>query len=135
MRRFVLVPLLLAALVLAGCTSTGATSSKKFSGAAGDVSKAVGDLVKAGQRKDANKLCTQLFARALVTKLDAGSTCKDEMDKALADTDDFKLDVRDVKVSGTEATATVREGTDGPTKLIQFVREANRWKVTGFSNG
>jgi hypothetical protein len=135
MRRFVLAPLLLAALALGGCATTGATSSKSFSGAAADVSKTVGDLAKAGQRKDATKLCTQLFARSLVQQLDSGSSCKDEMDKALADTDDFKLDVRDVKVSGTEATATVRQGTDGPTKLIQFVREANRWKVTGFSNG
>jgi hypothetical protein len=134
MRRLVLAPLLLTALALAGCTTTGTTSSKKFSGAAADVAKAVGDIQTAGQRKDADRLCTQLLARSLVEQLDqSGSTCKQEMEKALADADDFKLDVRDVKVSGSEATATVRQGDTGPTRVIQFVREDNRWKASRFS--
>ena len=62
-----------------------------------------------------------------------GTPCKQELDDTLADADDFKLAVRDVKVSGTEATATVREGD--ATRTIQFVREDNRWKASGFSKG
>lgn len=133
MRRFALAPLLLAVLALAGCTTSG-TSSKKFSGAAADVSSAVADIQKAGQRKDTAKLCTTLLARSLVSRLNSGGTkCASEMDRAIADADDFKLGVTDVKVSGTEATATVKQGD--ATRTIQFVREDNRWKASAFSTG
>jgi hypothetical protein len=136
MRRFALALILPAALALGGCATTGSSSSKKFSGAAADVSKAVGDIQTAGKRKDADKLCSELLARSLVDQLgQSGTTCKDEMEKALADADDFTLNVRDVKVSGSEATALVRQGSTGPTRTIQFVRENNRWKATGFSTG
>jgi hypothetical protein len=137
MRRVALPFLLVLAAVLSGCTTTGSSSSsKKFAGAAGDVSKAVDDLQAAGQRKDAGKLCTQLLARSLVSQIDeSGATCTAELDKALADADDFKLDVRDVKVSGSKATATVLQGDPGSTRTIEFVREDNRWKATSFSTG
>jgi hypothetical protein len=137
MRRLALPLLLVLATILSGCASTGgSSSSKKFAGAAGDVSKAVGDLQAAGQRKDAGKLCTQLLARSLVSQIgESGTTCKSELDKALADADDFKLDVRDVKVNGNTATATVLQGDPGSTRTIEFVREGNRWKATGFSTG
>jgi hypothetical protein len=134
MRRFALAALLLAVLALAGCTTTGTTASKKFTGAAADVSKAVAEIQTAGQRKDTTKLCTTLLSRSLVSKLDSGgSKCADEMDKAIADADDFKLSVNDVKVSGTEATATVKE--HDLIRTIQFVREDNRWKASGFAKG
>jgi predicted small secreted protein len=137
MRRLVLAPILLAAVALAGCTTAGSgSSSKKFSGAAGDVADAVGDLETAGKRKDADRLCSELLARSLVEKLDAGGTsCKQEMKDALADADEFALSVRDVKVSGNEATATVRQGSDGPTRTIQLVKEGTRWKASEFSTG
>jgi hypothetical protein len=138
MRQLSLVPHLLAAVALSGCTTagSGSSSSMKFSGTAGDVADAVGDLQTAGKRKDADRLCTELLARSLVEKLDSGGTsCKQEMKDALADAVEFALSVRDVKVSGTEATATVRQGTDGPTRTIQFVKEGTRWKATGFSTG
>jgi hypothetical protein len=137
MRRLALPLLLVLAALLAGCTSTGSSSSsKKFAGAAGDVSKAVDDLEAAGQRKNAGKLCSQLLARSLVSQIgESGTTCTSELDKALADSDDFKLDVRDIKVNGDKATATVLQGDPGSTRTIQFVREDNRWKATGFSTG
>jgi hypothetical protein len=137
MRRLALAPALLAVIALTGCTTAGSSSSsKKFSGAAGDVADAVGDLEAAGKRKDADRLCSELLARPLVEKLDSGgTTCKEEMKDALADADEFALSVRDVKVNGTEAMATVRQGTDGPTRTVQFVKEGTHWKATGFSTG
>jgi len=136
MRRLALPPILLV-VALTGCAGTGSSSSsKKFSGTEGDVASAVSDLESAGKRKNSDKLCSELLARPLVEKLDAGGTsCKQEMKDALADTDEFALSVRDVKVSGTEATATVRQGSSGPTRTIQFVKEGNRWKATGFTTG
>src|SRR3954451_22456928 len=130
--RLLLVPRVLAAVALAGCTSTG-TSSTKFKGAAADVNKAVGDLQTAGRRKDAAKLCGQLLAGSLVKRLDSGgTTCKDEMDKAIADADEFTLRVRSISVHGSQATASIREGSGGPTRDVTFVREANRWKIDAF---
>jgi hypothetical protein len=132
MRRPILAAVLLAALALTGCTTQGATSSKKFSGAAKEVSDAVGEIQTAGRRKDSAKLCGELFARSLVDQL-GGSSCSKEVDDAISDADDFTIEVRDVKVSGDQATATVRQ--DGKDKEIQFVREGNRWKARGFSTG
>jgi hypothetical protein len=134
--RIVLVPILLAAVALGGCTTSSTSSSTKFTGASADVSKAVGDLQSAGQRKDSTKLCTQLFSRELVAKFDSGGTnCKDEMDKALADADEFTLDVQNVTVDGSNAKATVRQGDKGPTRVVDYVREDNAWKVSGFPAG
>jgi hypothetical protein len=130
--RLVLVPLLLAAVALTGCTSSK-TSSTKFKGAAADVDKAVGDLQNAGRRKDSAKLCSQLLASSLVKKLDSGgTTCKDEMDKAIADADEFTLDVRSIAVDGSQATVSIRQGDKGATRNVIFFREDNRWKVISF---
>jgi hypothetical protein len=131
MRHVVPLLALVPALLVAGCTSAGSTSSKKFEGAAADVSKAVGDLQQAGQRKDSAKLCSEVLAQTLVSKLDSsGTSCRSEMDKAVTDADEYSLDVSDVKVTGKTATATVRNGDDGPTKTLELVREGNRWKVS-----
>jgi hypothetical protein len=131
MRHSAACLMLVLAVALAGCATTASNNSKKFSGPSADVAKAVSDLQSAGQRKDANKLCTQVLSRSLVGSLSTGgTTCKAEMDKAIADADDFSLTVEDVKVNGTNATATVRNGDNGPTKTLQLVREDNRWKVS-----
>ena len=131
MRRPAAFLLVLLAVALTGCTTAGSAKSKKFTGAEGDVAKVVSDLESAGQRKDATKLCTQLFAKSLVETLDSGgTTCKTEMEKATADSDDFSLDVRDVSITGTQATATVRQGTNGKDHTITFAREGNSWKVS-----
>jgi hypothetical protein len=132
MRALASASLITLAVALTGCTSTTSPGSaaSKFNGTEADVAKVVEDLRTAGQRKDATKVCSQLLAKALVTKLDgAGTSCTQEMDRAASDADDFDLDVRDVTVSGDTATAKVQRGSKGPTKTFSFVREANRWKI------
>jgi hypothetical protein len=130
--RLALVPLVLAAILLTGCTSTK-TSSTKFKGAAADVDKAVGDLQTAGRRKDSAKLCGQILASSLVKKLDSGgTTCKTEMDKAITDADEFTLDVRSIAVDGSQATVSIRQGDKGAVRNVIFFREDNRWKVSSF---
>ena len=123
-----------AALGVAGCTSTGSSSSSsKFTGAQGDVAKVVSDLAQAGQRKDAQKICTQILAPELVRQLtDAGTSCQTEMKKAIDDADDYDLSVQRVTVNGNQATAVVKRGTDGPTATFRFVRENGAWKATSF---
>jgi|1186.fasta_scaffold1093201_2 hypothetical protein len=133
MRRvLVLLPLLFAALALGGCASNASTSSKKFTGPAADVDKAVGDLQTAGKRKDAAKICDELFTGDLVHKLGGAATCKDEVDKAITDSDEFTLDVRTISVNGSQATVSIRQGDKGATRTVTYSREDNRWKVASF---
>jgi hypothetical protein len=131
--RFLTVVLVATALGVAGCTSSTGTTSGQFSGAQGDVAQVVSDLAKDGQRKDAQKICSDILARELVDKLNqAGTSCGQEMDKAIADADDFDLSVQKVTINGSSATAVVRRGKDGPTATFRFVREGGKWKATDF---
>jgi dihydroxyacetone kinase len=133
MRRsnaLITVPLL--ALALAGCAPTQqSASSKDFKGEEKAVADVVGDLQEAGQRKDADKICSDVLSAKLVESLKSGgSTCVDEMDKAITDADDYKLTVEDVTVSGDTATAKVKNGSDGPTATIEFAKERGGWRAT-----
>jgi hypothetical protein len=132
--RIVTAALVVAVLGVAGCTSTsGSGSSAKFTGAQGAVAQVVADLQKAGERKDATKICTQILSRRLVDQLSqAGTSCGQEMKQAIDNADDFKLDVQRVTVNGSNATAVVRRGSDGPTSTFRFVREDGTWKATDF---
>jgi hypothetical protein len=134
MRRAPLLCTLAGLLGTAGCTTANTASTGDFSGAEGDVAKVVGDLRTAGRRKDGDKICSQLLARSLVSRLDSsGTACRQEMTKAARDADEFALDVRDVTVTGDQATAKVQRGSDGPSTTFRFVREAGRWKISELS--
>jgi hypothetical protein len=136
MRRSLLTLTAVCAVVLAGCTTTGTTGSKKFPGAQADVAKAISDLQTAAQRKDATKICSEFLAKALVTKLDApGTSCNQEIDKAVSDSDELSLLVQSVTVNGNTATSRVQQGKNGSIRTVTLVREANRWKVSGLSQG
>jgi hypothetical protein len=131
--RLATAMVLIAALGAAGCTSSTGSASGKFSGQQAQVAQVVSDLAKDGQRKDAQKICTEILARELVDKLDqAGTSCGQEMDKAIADADDFDLSVQKVTIQGSSATAVVRRGKHGPTATFRFVREGGKWKATDF---
>jgi hypothetical protein len=120
------------ALGLAGCTTTKTTAAK-FTGTKGQVAQVVADLEQAGQRKDAQKICTQILAEELVRQLsDAGTSCQSEMKKAIDDADDYDLTVKSVTVKGSQATAVVRRGDKGPTATFRFVRENGGWRATSF---
>jgi hypothetical protein len=134
MRRILLVSMVVPALALGGCTTAGtSSSSKKFTGADADVATAVSDLQKAGQRKDGAKICSELLAGKAVEELGGSGKCADEVNKAVTDSDEFSLDVQDITVTGTTATAKVRQGKTGKTKLVRFAKEGNSWKLTGLA--
>jgi hypothetical protein len=132
LRRAAIAAALAVALGVAGCTSTKTTAAK-FTGAQGQVAQVVADLEQAGQRKDAQKICTQIVSQALVRELsDAGTSCQAEMKKAIDDADDYDLTVKSVSVKGSQATAVVRRGSDGPTATFRFIREGGGWRATSF---
>jgi hypothetical protein len=132
-RRVWIVGALIVSVAVVGCTSTGTGSSTKFTGSQADVAQVVSDLQQAGQRKDAQKICTQILSQALVREIsDAGTSCQQEMKKAIDDADDFDLTVQRVSVNGNQATAAVRRGDKGPIATFRFVREGGGWRAASF---
>ena len=126
---------ILAVLLLAGCGQAQEESSvENFQGDERAVAQKVEDLQQAGSRRDPEQICTEILAKSLVEELEAaGASCTDEMKKAIEDADDYELEVREVTVSGTNATVTVRQGEDGPTETMEFTREGNDWRATSLS--
>jgi hypothetical protein len=123
-----------ALLLLAGCGAGQPSSEERFQGAEREVATQVEELQAAGNADEPEKICTEILSRRLVTELEAaGTTCNEEMEKAIQDADDFELDVREVTIQGNEATARVRRGEDGPTATFEFVRENGQWRATSLS--
>jgi hypothetical protein len=132
MRRFdACLAVILASGALAGCTAAPKSSSGGFKGEEKAVAQVVDDLQTAGQRKDPDKICSDVLSAKLVDQLKQGGTnCVDEMDKAITDSDDYTLDVTGVTVTGNTATAKVKVGKDGPTSNFEFAKERGGWRVT-----
>jgi hypothetical protein len=135
MRRTAFAAALLA-LVLSACGRAPASQESKFSN--GDqqaVAKLVDDLASAGQKGDANKICTQILAKQLVDELkSAGGDCVTEMNRAITDATDYDLQVDDVKVTGTTATAKVRQGTSKKVATVAFVKEKGGWRASALGS-
>jgi hypothetical protein len=118
-------------LALAGCGQS-ASSSAEFEGEERAVADVVEDLQSAGERRDGDRVCKEILAGDLVKALEQGGVdCADELDKALREADDSSLDVTDVQVSGTSATAKVtgKEGSDDRDATIELVKENGAWRV------
>jgi uncharacterized protein YceK len=127
---------LIAGLALAGCGAQAeqTSSADRFQGDERAVAQKVEDLQEAGESRKPEDICSEILASALVTQLEAaGVDCADEMEKAIDDADDYDLDVRDVSISGSTATVTVRRGDDGPTETMEFTEENGQWRATSLS--
>jgi hypothetical protein len=126
----------LAALLLALSTSACAGAAPtnrgdKFKGDQGQIAQLVDDLAQAGSRGDANKICSDILAKQLVDELKrAGGDCVTEMDRAIKDASDYDLQVVTVKISGTTATAQVRQGDNGKVASFSFVKEKAGWRAS-----
>jgi hypothetical protein len=130
-RALVVLPLALA--VLGGGCAAQSSSARKFSGEERKVADKVEKLQSAGEARDAKVICDDVLAKGLREQIAAaGSTCESELDKAIKDADDFKLDVEDVTVSGGRATAKVKGRDRGARRVrtFTFVREGSEWRAT-----
>ena len=129
MRRLALLPLLL----LAGC-GQAQTSANEFQGDEKAVAQTIEDLQSAAQSRKPAEICTEILSRELADKLkSAGNDCVREMEKVTSDADDFELEVTDVTVTGTTATATVRArkgGRDDAVTTFSLAREDGDWRLT-----
>jgi hypothetical protein len=136
MKRVALALLLTAAL--AGCgTQSQKSSAEKFTNADEKaVAQQVEDLESAGKRGKADDICSDILSKTLVTQLEsAGTTCATEMKKAIDDANEFSLTVEKVTIAGSNATAEVKQGDDGPTETMKFTKEGGQWRATALSQG
>jgi hypothetical protein len=134
MHRVALIAALLA-LALTGCGAATPSQNDKFKGAQQDVVKVVDSLASAGSRGDAERICTEILAKQLVTELkSAGGDCVAEMDRAIKDASDYDLQVTSVKVNGNNATAQVRQGKSGQVATFTFVKEGGAWKASALGS-
>jgi hypothetical protein len=130
-----LLPVAVALIALVGCGGEQESDLDRFQGAEREVAQKVEDLQEAGEGRNAEDICSDILSRTVVDQLEAaGTTCRDEMEKAIEDADDFDLEVQDVTVNGEQATARVRRGDDGPTATFEFVREDGQWRATSLGS-
>jgi len=130
------LPLLLA-VAIAGCGQSQ-SSAGDFKGAEKDVADTIEQLQTSAQNRKPEEICSEVLARGLVEKLkSSGTDCVDEMEKIIADADDFELDVTKVTITGTTATAAVkaRRG-ERDTAVTNFAleREDKKWRLTDFGS-
>jgi uncharacterized cupredoxin-like copper-binding protein len=132
MRRSLLaLPLVLAALA-SGCAGN-ASSTGNFQGEEKQVADVVEKLQSAGETGDAKEICDDLLAKSLADQIKAaGSTCEQELDKAIKDADDFDLEVQDVAITGNTATAKVKGRDRGADRVrtFQFEKFGSSWRAT-----
>ena len=121
---------ILLTVVLAGCGTT--PESRDFDGEAAQVAESVESLQEAAVASDEARICRTLLAEAFVERIEQGAgECPEEMEATLDDTDALVLEVVDVKVSGTTATATVdsRQGEDEVRRELSYVKERDDWRL------
>ncbi len=126
MRRVIV---LLALLALTGC-GAAASSAGDFEGEEARVAETVEDVQEAGTADEAQRVCDELLARALVQRFEAGGggDCRQEVGTAFDDADEFELTVQDVTIQGTTARARVE--AEGGNRTLTLVREGGRWRVS-----
>jgi hypothetical protein len=117
-------------LSLSACGTAASTQNSKFKGEQQNVVKVVDSLAQAGTRGDADKICTEILAKQLVTELKtAGGDCVTEMDRAIKDASDYDLQVTRVTINGANATAQVRQGKDGQVETFSLLLGGGGWRA------
>jgi hypothetical protein len=132
MPRAPLAAVLLLAALASGCAGTP-SSAGDFEGEEKNVAEVVEKLQAAGETGDAAEICDEVLAKELRDQIqEAGSTCEQEMEKAIKDADDFQLDVEAVTIDGDTATAKVKGSDQGKERVrdFEFVREGSEWRAT-----
>jgi hypothetical protein len=130
------IALAASALAAGGCAATKSTSAGNFQGEPHLVAQTIDNLSSAGSSHDTNKICSQLLAQALVTTLSRSpGGCQRAIGNQLDDTDNFDLTVvtGTVKITGTSATAQVKDTQSGHTHYdtLKLVKESGSWKLSG----
>lgn len=138
----VLPVLVAAALTLSACGQTSKDSSDDFQGQEKAVAQTVEDLQSAASKGDEAKICDEILAADLAKAIKARATegqktCGDVLKDSLRDADSFELQVKDVAIDGTTATATVesdRAGDDKTTTRLTLTKAGDGWRISSLGD-
>jgi hypothetical protein len=123
---------LLAALALGSTACGGRKRSDRD-----EVAAAVQTFGAATAAKDYTRLCGQILASELVTRIQqAGLTCRDALRTGLQAVRDPQLTVSAIAVDGDRATAQVRTTAAGQPPSVdrlRLVREGGRWRIASLA--
>jgi len=126
-----LVVIVACVLGVAACGQTGSSASD-FQGDERAVAEVIDELQSAAGRRDGARVCKELLATELVERLEQGDVaCSEELDDALREADDSSLEVTDVQVNGTRATAEVtgKEGSEDRRATFRLVEQNGAWRI------
>ena len=131
----------LLALALAGCGTAATISTSGLTPAQKLVATAISNFQSDAQANDTSKLCSQDLAPSVVRALSVGGhTCPSVMSDQLkvVDPTGFTLSLvaNSIKISGTTATATVKDTQSGKTTHLDTLRLAKvgtTWKIAGLA--
>jgi hypothetical protein len=116
---------LAACCVIAGCGSSTRDQ----------VRAKVQEFATAVAHKDARKICTDVFAPALVKRFETvGLTCERGLEIFLSALHSPTLAVGRVTVNGSRASAMTLSGASGQrtsVEAVELIRTANGWRIAG----
>jgi hypothetical protein len=135
-RRLMTLPAVLAVATLAaGCTAAPTNeAAEDFQGTEREVAETIDDFAAAAADRNADEICTSLFATELKDALGAaGANCEDAVGDQLADLNDPEIEVEDITVSGSTAEATVITPYSGEDveQTLSLSRDGDAWRITG----
>jgi hypothetical protein len=132
-RRSTLICLPLLALGLTACGSTVSTSA--FKGEQHEVAQTISVLQNAATTGEQKRICDELLAGAVVTRLGGAKSCEKAIKNQLAEIDNLQVSVQSVQVASgsTSATARVASVYEGKTRAgkLSLVKEGKHWKISG----
>jgi len=123
------------AVALGGCGGASSRdSAEEFKGEERSVAKTIEAVETAALEKDAAKVCQQLLSDSLLAALTKqGTKCTTGVNEGFDDADSKDLEVKDVTISGTTATARVVSGRAGSAKktdVLKLERDGAAWKIS-----
>ncbi|MEA2292650.1 MAG: hypothetical protein QOE86_289 [Solirubrobacteraceae bacterium] len=126
-----LLPLLTAAVALAGCGGRTPSDSEQ-------VRTVLQTFATATEQRDYSKLCAEVFSAKLLTGLQQiGLPCEIAMKKSLGEVKHPRLTVGKVSVKGRTATADVRTAADGQqpsSDKVQLEKVKGSWRVSSLGS-
>jgi hypothetical protein len=122
----------LAASMAAGCgggDDEGSSNADRYDGDEADVASVVDEFANAGRDGDGEKVCEEIFALPLAKNVEreAKQSCTSEVEENLPE-GEYELEVDDVDVEGSTATAEVTDQDDNRS-VLHFVKDGEDWRV------
>jgi hypothetical protein len=127
--------LLCAPLLALGVSACASTTAGSFKGAEPKaIAQTISDLQTEGTAGEAKKICANLLASSVTTRLaSASGGCTQAIKSQLSQVDTLQLTVQSVTPqSTTSASAQVKSTYAGKTKVetVTLVKEDGKWKIS-----